>query len=549
MAVGLTPEMLPMIVTVCLSKGAMAMSRKKVIVKRLNSIQNFGAMDVLCTDKTGTLTMDQVILEQHCDVVRERRRRRPGAGLPEQPLPDRAEERPGPGHPRTPRKSRGSPDCRLHARSTKSPSIFAASDVGGRQDARGSTGLICKGAPEDVFERCARFELDGEFYPMDHILIDDMREEYDDLSADGFRVLAMAYKDMEPKPAYSKETNATCPQGYMAFLDPPKETAAAGDRRAAQARRRGQGPHRRQRTGQPKICNEVGIATEHVLLGGQVETMTDAELAEAAEKTTLFARLSPAHKQRVIKALQSARDTSSGSWATASTTPRPCAPPTWASPSTTAVDIAKESADVILLEKSLLVLEEGVLEGRKVFANILKYIRMGASSNFGNMFSVLGASAFLPFLPMAPIQILTNNLLYDFSQVPIPTDDVDPEQIAKPRPWSMSEITRFILFIGPISSIFDYTTYFMMLYLFDCWNQRTAAVPDRLVRRVAAHPDPDHPRHPHQQIPLPPEPGQLAADPHLGGHHGGRHVAALLADRRVLGFTPLPALFWGRCCS
>ena len=156
----------------------------------------------------------------------------------------------------------------------------------------------------------------------------------------------------------------------------------------------------------------------------------------------------------------------------------------------TAVDIAKESADVILLEKSLLVLEEGVLEGRKVFANILKYIRMGASSNFGNMFSVLGASIFLPFLPMLPIQILTNNLLYDFSQVPIPTDNVDPEQIARPRPWSMSQITRFILFIGPCSSIFDYTTFFIMLYVFDCWDQCTgAAVPDRLVRGIAADAD------------------------------------------------------------
>ena len=198
----------------------------------------------------------------------------------------------------------------------------------------------------------------------------------------------------------------------------------------------------------------------------------------------------------------------------------------------TAVDIAKESADAILLEKDLLVLEEGVREGRKVFANILKYIRMGASSNFGNMFSVLGASIFLPFVPMAPLQILTNNLLYDFSQVPIPTDDVDPEQIARPRPWSMNAISRFILFIGPCSSVFDYTTFFIMLYVFGCWDPaRAVALPDRLVRRVAVDADPDHPRHPHQPDPLSPELGELAADRDHGRHHGHRCLVALFAPR------------------
>ena len=193
---------------------------------------------------------------------------------------------------------------------------------------------------------------------------------------------------------------------------------------------------------------------------------------------------------------------------------------------------------MILLEKSLMVLEEGVLEGRKVFANILKYVRMGASSNFGNMFSVLGASVFVPFLPMAPIQILTNNLLYDFSQVPIPADDVDPEQIAKPRPWHMGEITRFILFIGPCSSIFDYTTYFMMLYLFGCWDVSTAEalgtvppVPDGLVRRIAADANAHHPRHPHQPDPVPAKPGELAADGDHRDHHGDRHLVALFAHR------------------
>jgi Mg2+-importing ATPase len=218
-----------------------------------------------------------------------------------------------------------------------------------------------------------------------------------------------------------------------------------------------------------KICHEVNLPTDYVLLGAQVEAMNDAELAEAAEKATLFARLSPMDKQRVIKSLQGKGHVVGFMGDGINDSPALRAADVGISVDT-AVDIAKEAADVILLEKSLMVLEEGVLEGRKVYANILKYIRMGASSNFGNMFSVLGASAFLKFLPMLPIQILTNNLLYDFSQVPIPADNVDPEQIAKPRPWHMGEIAKFILFIGPCSSIFDYTTYLMMLFLFKCWD-------------------------------------------------------------------------------
>jgi Mg2+-importing ATPase len=217
----------------------------------------------------------------------------------------------------------------------------------------------------------------------------------------------------------------------------------------------------------------VGIATDRVLLGSQVETMSDTELADAATTATLFARMSPAHKQRTIKVLQAAGHVVGFMGDGINDAPALHAADVGISVDT-AVDIAKESADVILLEKDLLVLKEGVLEGRKVFANILKYIRMGASSNFGNMFSVLGASIFLPFVPMIPIQILTNNLLYDFSQVPIPADDVDPEQIARPRPWSMNAISRFILLIGPCSSIFDYTTFFVMLYVFGCWDPARA---------------------------------------------------------------------------
>ena len=465
-AVGLTPEMLPMIVTVCLSKGAIAMSRKKVIVKRLNSIQNFGAMDVLCTDKTGTLTMDRVILQRHCDVVRDEDdgvlllaflNSHFQTGLKN--LLDRAilehKHLSVPGYAKV--------DEIPFDFSRKIMSVVVRTP-------EHTNRIIVKGAPEEVIKRCTRFELEGEYYPIEHMMIDDLKAEHNEMCSNGFRVLALAYKDVDVKAAYSKadESGLTL-RGYVAFLDPPKETA-----RLAIAALREHGVAVKVLTGDNdlvsrKICHEVGISIDKVLLGGQVETMSDADLAKTAGDVTLFARLSPAHKQRIIKALQSKKHVVGFLGDGINDAPALRAADIGISVDT-AVDIAKESADAILLEKSLLVLEEGVLEGRKVFANITKYIKMGASSNFGNMFSVLGASVFLPFVPMAPIQILTNNLLYDFSQVPIPTDEVDPAQIAKPQPWSMNHIARFILFIGPCSSIFDYTTFFMMLYIFNCWD-------------------------------------------------------------------------------
>src|SRR5262249_53637405 len=317
---------------------------------------------------------------------------------------------------------------------------------------------------------------DEEVNPIDPILIDDLQAEHDTLSRDGFRVLGLAYRDFQPRQAYSKDDESgLILAGYVAFLDPPKETA-----RAAVEGLHARGVAVKILTGDNdlvsrKICQVVGMPTEAVLLGSQIETMSDRELGEAAEKTTLFARMTPGHKQRIIQLLQARRHVVGFLGDGINDSPALRVADVGISVDT-AVDIAKEAADIILLEKSLLVVGDGVVEGRKVFCNILKYVRMGASSNFGNMFSVLGASAILPFVPMAPIQILTNNLLYDFSQVPIPTDDVDPEQIARPRPWSMSDLTRFILFIGPCSSIFDYTTYFMMLYVFGCWDPGRASL-------------------------------------------------------------------------
>jgi Mg2+-importing ATPase len=476
-AVGLTPEMLPMIVSVSLSKGAILMSHKKVIVKRLNSIQNFGAMDVLCTDKTGTLTIDHVVLEHHCDVVRKEddavlrdayliSHFQTGLkNVLDRAILDHREEI----HEQQGIEQHKKVDEIPFDFSRRMMSVVVEMPDGGHR-------LLTKGAPEEVFHRCTRFELDDDVLPMDQILIQDLRDEYERLSADGFRVLAVAYKDLERRSAYSKddETDLVL-RGYVAFLDPPKESAGP-----AIAALQKHGVSVKILTGDndlvsKKVCHDVGLPTENLVLGTGIEAMSDEQLLGAARTATVFARLSPAHKQRIIQVLRSNGHVVGFMGDGINDAPALRAADVGISVDS-AVDIAKESADVILLEKSLMVLEEGVLEGRKVFANIIKYVRMGASSNFGNMFSVLGASAFLPFVPMLPIQILTNNLLYDFSQVPIPTDNVDPEQIVKPRPWSMDEIRRFILFIGPISSIFDYTTYFVMLYVFHCWDPSRASL-------------------------------------------------------------------------
>jgi Mg2+-importing ATPase len=485
-AVGLTPEMLPMIVTVCLSKGAVAMSRKKVIVKRINAIQNLGAMDVLCTDKTGTLTMDRVILERHCDVML---REDEGVlalayvnshfqtGLKN--VLDRAVL----AHSETHAQAK-IPD---HAKVDEIPFDFQRRIMSVVvRTPEGKDRIIAKGAPEAVFPKCASFELEGARLPMDHQHIENLKKEYERLSADGFRVLAIATKDLEPRGAVTGHATAygkadECDlvlKGYVAFLDPPKDSA-----RAALEELRAHGVSVKVVTGDNdlvarKICRDVGLETELVLQGDEIERLDDEQLAAVAERVTLFARVSPAHKQRIVKALQAGKHTVGFMGDGINDAPALHAADVGISVDT-AVDIAKESADVILLERSLRALDEGVLEGRKVFSNIVKYVRMGASSNFGNMFSVLGASVFVPFLPMLPMQILANNLLYDVGQTAIPTDAVDPERVALPRQWDIRELTRFVLFIGPCSSVFDYTTYFIMLYVFGCWDTSTAQVAAR----------------------------------------------------------------------
>jgi P-type Mg2+ transporter len=473
-AVGLTPEMLPMIVTVNLSKGALAMARKKVIVKRLNAIQNFGAMDVLCTDKTGTLTQGKIVLEKHLDAHGDPSEKVLQYGylnsyhhtglknLLDEAILDHEEL-----------------EERLKAKEKYRKIDEIPFDFVRRrmsvvvEDETGLNTLICKGAVEEVLGLCTRVEVKGEVIEVLPEHDAKRRLLADDLNGQGFRVIALAYKQMPgatDEPVYAiKDESDLILLGFLAFLDPPKDSATE-----ALNRLHNLSVDVKILTGDNEIitayiCREVGMPVEHLLLGSQIEGMTETALAEAATKTSVFARLAPAHKEHIIRALQSKGHVLGFMGDGINDAPALKAADVGISVDS-AVDIAKESSDIILLENSLLILEQGVLEGRRVFGNIVKYIKMAASSNFGNMFSVVGASAFLPFLPMLPIQVLTNNLLYDFSQTTIPTDELDADWLIKPRKWEIGGILRFILFIGPISSIFDYLTFFMMLYLFNCWR-------------------------------------------------------------------------------
>ena len=461
-AVGLTPEMLPMLIAMNLSKGAIAMSKKQVIVKHLNSIQNLGAMDVLCTDKTGTLTMDKIVLEKHCDVVRKEDdsvlqlayiNSFYQTGLKN--LLDRAILK----------------YQKLEIENFKKideiPFDFSRRIMSVVVEMDNVHKIISKGAPEEIFKRCAKYELDGEILEIEPWLLTDLKEEYDRLSAEGFRVFAIAYQNIEDKKdVYSKDDEkGLVLKGYVAFLDPPKPSV----RKAIIALNK-LGIEFKVLTGDNelvtrKICSEVGLNVTGLVTGDIVDGTRDGELKSLVEKTNVFARLSPLQKERIICALNANKHIVGYLGDGINDAPALKTSDVGISVNN-AVDIAKESADIILLKKSLMVLEDGVIEGRKTFGNIVKYIKMGSSSNFGNMFSMTGGIMFLPFLPMLPIQILLNNFLYDLSQVAIPTDEVDKEYLAKPQPWNVRHIKKFMVIIGPISSIFDFLTYGVMLFIF-----------------------------------------------------------------------------------
>jgi Mg2+-importing ATPase len=467
-AVGLTPEMLPMIVTSTLAKGAVLLSRRKVIVKRLDAIQNFGAMDVLCTDKTGTLTQDKICLARHTDIWGEESddvleyaylNSYYQTGLKN--LLDVAVLQHSEVHTElNPRSNFRKIDEIPFDFQRRRMSVVVA-----EQD--GPDLLICKGAVEEVLSVCSQVRHDEVDEPLTPELLKRVFAVTASLNADGLRVVAVASKTMSAaKEAYgvADESELTL-IGYVAFLDPPKESTLPALQALA-----AHGVVVKVLTGDnelvtAKICREVGLPADTILLGSDVERMRDAELAIAVEHYTVFAKLTPAHKERVVRILKANGHVVGFMGDGINDAPALRTADIGISVDT-AVDIAKEAADIILLEKSLLVLEEGVLEGRKTFANMLKYIKMTASSNFGNVFSVLVASAFIPFLPMLPMHLLVQNLLYDISQIAIPFDNVDEELLKAPQRWNPAGIGRFMLYFGPISSVFDIITFGVMWFVF-----------------------------------------------------------------------------------
>lgn len=471
-AVGLTPEMLPMIVTTNLAKGAVVMARRKAIVKRLNAIQNFGAMDILCTDKTGTLTQNRVILERHLDVhgnedvqVLEYAWINSFHQTGLKNLLDVAVLEYAVQHEVVEK-------LQHYRKIDEIPFDFLRRRMSVVvRNGDGKNLLVCKGAIEEILPLCMSASDSSaapgsvvEFTPEKRR---EVRRVTRKLNQEGLRALAVAYKWLpaEDRTYSVSDEKDLILAGYVAFLDPPKDSA-----RAAIAALKDYGVAIKIITGDNevvtrKICKEVGLAIENTMLGKDVEALSDIQLADAAEHTTIFAKMSPLQKSRVIRALQSKGHTV-GYLGDGINDAAALKDADVGISVDTAVDIAKESADIILLEKSLLVLEEAVIEGRKTFANIIKYIKMTASSNFGNVFSVLIASIFLPFLPMLPIQLLVQNLLYDVSQVSIPWDDVDHDYLKQPRKWDAAGIARFMVFIGPISSIFDVVTFFLMWHVF-----------------------------------------------------------------------------------
>jgi Mg2+-importing ATPase len=467
-AVGLTPELLPMVVTINLAKGALAMSHKKVIVKRLSAIQNLGAMNVLCTDKTGTLTQNRVILEKHVDIFGNESRHvlelaylnshfQSGLkNLLDIAILAHAEMRE---HVHVPRSYRKIDEAPFDFRRRRM-SVMVARDPTHHV-------LICKGAVEEIVDVCTHAEEKGKVVPLAAAHRDELLPVIRSLNEEGFRVIAVAYKRMPASKTVcsSADESDLVLAGYVAFLDPPKESAAAALRALLE-----HGVAVKVLTGDNdvvtrKVCAMVGVDAARVVLGQEIEGLADARLAELAAHANVFAKLTPEQKARIIAALRGAGYVVGYLGDGINDGPALKAADVGVSVDG-AADIAKESADFILLEKNLLVLKDGVIEGRRVFANVMKYIRMGASSNFGNMLSVVGASAFLPFLPMAPVQVLLNNLLYDFSQTALATDSVDSSYLAQPRRWDIGNIGRYMLAFGPISSLFDYATYFTLLYAF-----------------------------------------------------------------------------------
>lgn len=460
-AVGLTPEMLPMIVTINLAKGAKVMARKKVIVKELASIQNFGAMDILCTDKTGTLTEDKVSVQDHVD----------GRGVSREKVFELAYKN---SYFQSGMSNVLDSAILRHKRlyfEGVSKIYEIPFDFNRRimsvvlKDKQPL--LIAKGAPESILNKSTHYYEDGRVIRLTKVMLDKFEDSYDKLSKDGYRLLAVAYKNVETKKSYSlTDESDLIFAGFVSFLDTPKKSSLEAINKLESL-----GVSIKILTGDNeyvtrRICEQIELPITRLITSSEIEVMNEAELRLAAREANIFTRLNPESKVRVLNALRSLGHNVGYLGDGINDSPALKAADVGISVNN-AADITKESAEIILLEKNLNILASCVQEGRRVFGNSVKYIKMGASSNFGNMFSMAGASVFLPFLPMLPAQILLNNFLYDVSQVALPSDNVDKSYIAKPRPWNISFIKEFIFVIGPISSIFDFITFGVMIWVFN----------------------------------------------------------------------------------
>jgi Mg2+-importing ATPase len=461
LAVGLTPEFLPMITTVTLAQGASHMAKQKVIVKNLAAMQNFGSTDILCSDKTGTLTSGIMSLQQFLDPLGNPSKRvlllayinsfhETGIRSPLDTAILQHEQL----------------DMQEYHKLDEIPFDFERRRLSVVVENEGKALFISKGAPESVLETCSLYEIEGRCNLLDTVARANCAATFQKLSAEGYRTLGVAYQFVPHQESYTAADEKDLVFiGFLTFSDPPLEDAGEVLQKLSR-----DGVEVKIITGDNElvtqhVCSQVGLSTEHIVLGDELDRISDAALPHIAEQTNIFARVSPAQKNRIILALKSRSHVVCFLGDGINDAPSLHAADVGISVST-AVDVAKDAADIILLEHSLSALHNGIIEGRKAFGNVMKYLLMGTSSNFGNMFSMAGASLFLPFLPMLPMQILLNNFLYDLSQVTIPTDNVDSSYIIKPRRWDIKLISDFMIYIGPISSIYDFMTFFIMLWVF-----------------------------------------------------------------------------------
>jgi P-type Mg2+ transporter len=534
LAVGLTPEFLPMITTVTLGRGAVHMARHKVIVKHLAAIQNFGSIDTLCSDKTGTLTSGEMSLNEHLDAV----------GKPS----DRAlllaylnsYHQTGIKNPLDAailRHDHFAVDG--YKKLEEVPFNFERRSVSVILEHTGDRILITKGAPEGMLPLCSSYESNGNVYPLDEKTRTQCEATYEDLSRKGLRVLAVAFTSSPEKIMGEPPGDATLTMaGFLTFSDPPLDTAPAALRDLQR-----DGVQVKILTGDSDlvarhVCSQVGLNAPRVVLGDELDRISDAALGHVAEQTTLFARVSPAQKNRIILALKRRGHVVGFMGDGINDAPSLHTADVGISVST-ATDVAKDAAEIILLERGLRVLHKGILEGRKAFGNVMKYLLMGTSSNFGNMFSMAAASVFLPFLPMLPTQILLNNFLYDLAQVTIPTDKVETAFIRKPHRWDISLIRDFMIFVGPISSAFDFLTFFVLLKILHAsetlfhtgWFVESLATQTLVIFVIRTAGNPLHSR-----------PSRALAVTTLAVVAAGV-VLPFTRVAHLLGFTPLPLLF------